>query len=426
MLAQTTQAETLATGTLEPQLSDVMPSNVTPSNPALNLPTLPALNAVCAPAALTVTLRNVKHTVAARSTLPALKCVALTATPPYDPAEGVGQITVSTSRLDAFSSAWFAARVNSPGSIAVPYEMFSELVARLPQNATVHLEMDAALQMLRVRCDEIVTNIKGLSATEFPQPPVWETGAQIELAGKEFKGLLRQVVYAAATDDSRPVLTGILFELHPNGLAFAAADGFRLSLRAQEAATGIQAAQRVIIPAQALRDLEKIVADDAVVTLAVNPTKTHAQFTMPNYRLVVSLIEGNFPDYRQLVPTAHATRAIVDVNAFGAAVDLAMIFARQSQNLVIVQVQPGENENAGLLRITARSAEGGDTVRTLAAAVTGPAQRIGLNGKFIKEFVASVSAPQIALQCSNAASPVLFGEVGNNGYKHVLMPMHVK
>jgi len=237
--------------------------------------------------------------------------------------------------------------------------------------------------------------------------------------------LVRQVVYAAAMDDSRPVLTGILFELNPNGLAFASADGFRLSLRALETATGLQTAQRVIVPAQALRDLEKIVVEDAIVTLAVNASKTHAQFSMPNYRLVVSLIEGNFPDYRQIVPTTHATRAVMDASAFGAAVDLAMIFAKQSQNLVILDVQPGENENTGMLRITARSAEGGDTVRTLAAAVTGPAQRIGLNGKFIKEFVGSVSASQIVLQCSTPSGPVLFGEVGNNGYRHVLMPMHI-
>ncbi len=420
MLAQTTEPQTLPPDTTEPSSS-----NATLINAPLNLPTLPALNAVCAPAALAVTLRNVKHTVAARTTLPALKCALLSTTPQTDQTDGVGQLSVSTSRLDATSSAWLAARVNSPGSIAVPFDTLSELIAHLPQNATVNFEVDAALQTLRVRCDDIVTNIKGLSATEFPQPPAWETGAQIELAGKEFKGLMRQVVYAAAVDDSRPVLTGILFELNPNGLAFAAADGFRLSLRALEAATGVQTAQRVIVPAQALRDFEKIVAEDAVVTLAVNASKTHAQFTMPNYRLVVSLIEGNFPDYRQIVPTTHATRVVMDAGAFGAAVDLAMIFAKQSHNLVILDVQPGENENAGLLRITARSAEGGDTVRALAAAVNGPAQRIGLNGKFVKEFVASVSAPQIVLQCSTAASPVLFGEVANSGYKHVLMPMHI-
>lgn len=419
MLAQTTAIQSTPPQTLEPQ-----PSNLALPNTALNLPSLPALNALCAPAALAVTLRNVKHTVGARTTQSALKCVLLTAQP--EQADGVGRLIVSTSRLDATSSAWLAARVNSPGSIAVPFDTLSELIAHLPQNATVNFEVDAALQTLRVRCDDIVTNIKGLSATEFPQPPAWETGAQIELSGKEFKGLMRQVVYAAAQDDSRPVLTGILFELNPNGLAFAAADGFRLSLRAQEAATGVQTAQRVIVPAQVLRDVEKIVADDAAVTLAVNASKTHVQFTMPNYRLVVSLIEGNFPDYRQLVPTGHATRAVVDANGFGAAVDLALIFAKQSQNLVILEVQPGENENAGTLRITARSAEGGDTVRTLPAAVTGPAQRIGLNGKFIKEFVGSASAPQLVLQFSTSAGPVLYGEIGNPGYKHVMMPMNIK
>lgn len=420
MLAQTTEPQSPAVEPLEHS-----PSGATLSNPALNLPTLPALNAVCAPAALAVTLRNVKHTVAARTTLPALKCVLLNTTLQTDQTDGIGQLSVSTSRLDATSSAWLAARVNSPGSIAVPYDMFAELVARLPQNATLNLEVDAALQILRVRCDDIVTNIKGLAASEFPQPPAWDTGAQIELAGKEFKGLVRQVVYAATVDDSRPVLTGILFELNPNGLAFAAADGFRLSLRALEMGTGLQTTQRVIVPSQVLRDLERIIADDAVVTIAVNANKTHAQFTMPNYRLMVSLIEGNFPDYRQIVPTTHTTRAVVDASAFGAAVDLAMIFAKQSQNLVILDVQPGENENTGLLRITARSAEGGDTVRALTAAVSGPAQRIGLNGKFVKEFVASVSASQIVMQFGTSACPVLFGEVGNSGYKHVLMPMHI-
>ncbi len=416
-------AQTATSPSTSPQTSLPQTPTTNLSAPALNLPPIPALNALCAPAALAVTLRNVKYSVGTRSTLPALKCVLLTAQPSQS--DGAGQLVLSTSKLDATSNAWLAARVSSPGSIAVPYDTLFELVAHLPQNATVNLEVDPAFQTLRVRCDDIVTNLKGIPATEFPQPPAWQEGAQIELSGKDLKGLIHQVVYAAAEDDSRPILTGVLFELNPSGIAFAAADGFRLSLRAREAATGAQQIQRMIIPAQVLSDLEKIIADDVTVTLAVNANKTHVQFTMPNYRLVSSLIEGNFPDYRQLVPTDHATRAIVDASAFGAAVDLALIFARHSKDLVVLDVFPGENENAGTIRITARSAEQGDTVRTLPAAVTGPAQSIGLNCKFMKEFVGSATAPQLTLQLNSSASPLLCGESGNPGYKHVLMPMHI-
>src|SRR5581483_4419331 len=100
-----------------------------------------------------------------------------------------------------------------------------------------------------------VTNLKGMPATDFPQPPAWESGVQLELPGKELKGIIRQVVYAAAAEDSRPILTGVLFEIGANGLAFAAADGFRLSLRAHAIATGIKESMRVIVPGQVLRDI---------------------------------------------------------------------------------------------------------------------------------------------------------------------------
>lgn len=409
-----------AATTIEPQ--------TTPPLTALKLEPGPALNALCAPAALSLALRYVKATVASRTTLPALKCVALHATPlnaqmPSDAANG--QITLATSILEATTSAWLAAHVTAPGSIAVPYATLSDLMSRLPQNATVHFQVDAATQILRVECDDIVTNIKGLPASEFPQPPAWESGVQFELPGKELKAIIRQVVYAAATEDSRPILTGVLLEIGANGLAFAAADGFRLALRAHALVTGIQESLRVIVPGQVLRDIEKILGDDATITVGVNATKTHIQFTMPNYRLVASLLEGNFPNVQSLVPTAHVTRVIVDKSALGAAIDLALIFAQQAHNMVVLEVMPDENESAGTLRLTAVSAESGDVRRALAVNVTGAAQKLALNGKFINEFLDSANAPQIALQCNSATAPVVFTEIGNPGYTYVLMPMHL-
>ncbi len=390
---------------------------------ALNLQPAPALDALCAPAPLALALRYVKPTVASRTTLPALRCVLLTAQMTNDAASG--QFVVSTSNLNATTSAWLAAHVTVPGSIAVPYAPLSDLVSRLPQNATLHLEVDAATQILRVQCDDIVTNIKGIAVSEFPQPPAWENGVQIELSGKEFSSIVRQVAYAAAADDSRPVLTGVLFEIGANGLAFAAADGFRLSLRAQTAATGVQEPLRVIVPAQVLHDVEKIIGDDTTVALAIHSNKTHIQFTMPNYRLVASLVEGNFPNVQGLVPNAHTTRMVVDTSALRAAVDLTLIFAQHAKNLVIVEVMPGENESAGTLHLAAVSAESGDVRRALAVSVMGEPQKLALNGKFIKEFIESANTPQIAMQFNNAAAPVLFTEVGNPGYTHLLMPMHL-
>jgi DNA polymerase-3 subunit beta len=394
-----------------------------PSTLPLAVAPSPVLDALCAPAALDLALRYVKTTVAIRSTLPALKCVLLTAQTTSDAASG--QLVVSTSNLEALTSAWLAAHVTTPGSIAVPYAMLADLVNKLPQNATLHLEVDAATQTLRVQCDEIVTNLKGVPASEFPQPPAWDTGVQLNLSGKELKSIIRQSVYAAATDDSRPVLTGAFLELGMSGLAFAAADGFRLALRAHTVATGIKEPLRVIVPGKVLREIEKVVGEDITIGVAVNANKTHVEFTMPNYRLVSSLIQGNFPNVQTLVPTGHATRVIVDAKALGAAVDLALVFAQQAHNLVILEVNPSENETSGTLRVVAVSAESGDVRHALPVSVTGTAQRIALNGKFIKEFVDSVSAPQLALQFNAATSPVLFSEIGNAGYSYVLMPMHL-
>lgn len=395
-------------------IASALPLTVAPS---------PSLNALCAPAALDLALRYVKTTVAIRSTLPTLKCVLLTAQTTSDAPNG--QLVVTTSNLEALTSAWLAAHITTPGNIAVPYAMLADLVNKLPQNATLHLEVDAATQTLRVQCDEIVTNLKGVPATEFPQPPAWEVNLHLDLPSKELKGIIRQCVFAAATDDSRPVLTGAFLELGPNGLAFAAADGFRLALRAHTVATGIKEPLRVIIPGKVLREIEKVVGEDATIGVAVNANKTRIEFTMPNYRLIASLIEGNFPNVQSLVPSAHSTRVVVDAKAFGAAIDLALVFAQQARNLVILEVNPGENETSGTLRVVAVSAESGDVRRALPASVSGTPQRIALNGKFIKEFVDSASAPQLALQFNTAATPVLFSEIGNAGYTYVLMPMHL-
>jgi DNA polymerase-3 subunit beta len=238
---------------------------------------------------------------------------------------------------------------------------------------------------------------------------------------------ITQVVFSAATDESRPVLTGVDTVMDGDQLTFAAADGFRLSVRTLQLAKPVSERVEVIIPHRALVELNRLLPEETdPVELTLNATRTQVLFKLKNVELVTQLIQGTFPDYSQLIPEEHTSRVVVEVSDFLRETRIAAIFARDGSGVVRFQFTPGEELAMGKLIVSARAEEIGDNTGEMDAAVEGEADKIAFNGKYLQDYLQVLEGGRVALEMSGPSKSGVFRPVGDESYVHVVMPMFVQ
>ncbi|MDQ7029404.1 MAG: DNA polymerase III subunit beta [Ardenticatenia bacterium] len=370
-------------------------------------------------------LSIVGRAVATRSTLPVLANV-------YIGTDG-GRLKLMATNLEIGLSCWIGARVEEEGATTVPARTFDELVKQSPPEQ-IELEVDTRTETLRYRCGSLSANIKGIAASEFPIMPTAEEtdGATVRVEADVVAEVVEQVVFAAATDETRPVLTGVLMEFEEDRMTLAAADGFRLSVRSARLGAPVEAPLRVIVPARAMAELGRIVKQlGGEVLIILTPNRNQVLFHMGEVDLVSQLIEGTFPDYRLIIPKGFETRVVVDRVRFLETVRRALIFARDAANIVRLEVDstgaPAEtHEQATRLIVRAEALETGSGKEVLPAAVEGAPLEIAFNGRYLMDVLGVVGSPQVALELTTPSSPGVFKPVGSEmEFVHVVMPMHL-
>ncbi len=362
-------------------------------------------------------LSVVGRAVATRSTLPVLSNVMLST--------DNGRLKLSATDLEIGINCWIGAKVEEDGATTVPARSFIDLINSLPSER-IDMELVVRTQTLNLKCARYEANLKGIDAQEFPLIPSAEEGeGQITLEPTAFRRMIEQVVLAAATDESRPILTGVLAKFEGNRLTLAAADGFRLSVRTAELPAEVEPAS-VIIPARALAELARIGTDEEDITLVITPTRNQVLFHAPNVDLVSQLIEGNFPDYQQIIPKGSSTRTVLNTNSFLRACKTANIFARDAANIARLQIVPGGELAPGHVTIAATSAELGDNVGEIDASIEGDAVEIAFNVKYLIDVLSVMDSAQVVLETTTSSSPGVLKPVGDVDFVHVIMPMHVR
>jgi DNA polymerase-3 subunit beta len=249
----------------------------------------------------------------------------------------------------------------------------------------------------------------------------------VSLDPKGLRQAIGQSVFAAATDDSRPVLTGVDTKLEGRLLTLAASDGFRLSVYKLPLEEAVAEATEIVIPARALDQLNRLLGDeDEPVNLRTNAAKTQVLFKLENAELVAQLIQGTFPNFSQLIPSSNSSRAVAEVSEFLRETRIASVFARDGSGIVRLVVTPGEGMTTGKIVISARAEEVGDNQGELDAAVEGEGVKIAFNGKYLQDVLQALETGQLAMETTGPSSQGVFRPVGNDNYIHVIMPMFVQ
>lgn len=361
-------------------------------------------------------LTIVGRAISPRSTLPVLGNVLL--------AVDNGRLRLSATNLEIVITCWIGATVQEAGATTVPARTFSELINALPADH-VDLTLNKTTETLHVSCGQVQANIKGISADEFPVIPEPDQESRVRMEPAVLKRVIAQVAFAAATDDSRPSLTGVLTTFEGNRIMMAATDGFRLSVRSAQLAGYVEKPFNVIIPARALNEVARILSDDLeAVYISMPAGRNQIMFDMDNALLVSQLIDGKFPDYAPIIPQRHNTRTVMSTAEFAKACRTADIFARESSNTARVAVEPGDGLSPASATIAANSKETGDNIAQVDASVEGMPIEIAFNVKFMSDVLSVIDTPQVALETTSANEPGVLKPVGDNDFVHIIMPMN--
>ena len=335
-----------------------------------------------------------------------------------------GKLKLSGTNLETTITTWTDAEVHEPGEAAAPTRLFSEFVGSLP-DGPIELEAEPGSGLLRITCGKAATNINTANPQDFPPIPTAGDNAQALRSG------IRQVAFAAADSEARPVLTGVEMKLSGSAVVMAAADGFRLAVYrgALEGPLDEEAGEMsAIIPAKALTQVERLIrGQDGQVEIVLgdpeaegNRPRQQAVFRIPGVEIVSQLLQGTFPSYEQLIPQESETRAVLDTKDLQRAAWSADAFAKSDMGVTRLEIQPegngeskedenGEKHEKGRVTLSARSEETGDNQVEMEAKINrGTGQRIAFNSRYLKEMLAAVGSEKLVLEADSSSSPGVF------------------
>ena len=321
------------------------------------------------------------------------------------------RLSLSATNLDIAITHYIGAKVSEEGSITVPARLMQDFVGSLPEGV-INLELEET--KLHVTTDQYNSVVNGIIADDFPVMPAISEGKSWTVSGASLKKGLQQVVFAASSDETRPVLTGVLLHTLEGKLYIAATDSYRL---AEKRLAANKHDIKLLIPASAMQDLLRVLgdADDEV---KVTHDETQLLFQVGDVELVTRLVEGNYPDYRKLIPASFVTKATLKRADLVNVTKVSSLFARESAGSVTIEV----DAKAQSLSIRSVASQLGENTATAVAAVTGNGS-ITLNSRYLLDGLNALSGETVRFGFNGKLEPTLLSDPSNDDYQHVIMPL---
>lgn len=356
-------------------------------------------------------LRLACRALSTRAPLPILQNVLLVAE------QGILTLTATDGEIGLVTT--IPADVTHPGRTAVPARLLAEYVAQLPSEP-LRLVLDPGRRRLRVTCGRFDASLSTADPDEFPVLPSPDPSNALELGADRLRRAIDRVAFAAARDDSRPILAAVLFELGEQGLTIAAADGFRLARANIPGVAGD--ARHLLVPARAVVEFGRLLVEAEAARIIATPDGGGIHLVADGTTLFSRLVDGRFPDIDRVIPQAWRTRVVVQTASFRQAVRVAGLFGKDGQvRPVVFEARPGG------LRLLARGDETGEAEGEVAAVVEGDPQSVALNSRLLVDLLDTVDGKQLELSWMSPQSPVVVREVGRgtSADLSLAMPLHL-
>ena len=327
------------------------------------------------------------------------------------------RLLIAATNLEIASTQYIGAKVTTPGAITIPAKLITEFVGNLPKGV---VELKVTNNSLRISSASYTSLINGVIADDFPELPTINEDSLISysISTDEFKQAVSQTIITASGDATRPVLTGVYWHSHEGFLYLAATDGYRLSERKLVKTTSEVAA---IIPTSTLQEVLRTISDDMDI-VDVLFDETQVRFRLGEAEIISRLIDGNFPDYRQLIPAQSEIVTTANKSEFVRIVKIASLFARDSGGSITLTTDNDKN----VLSIHSIASELGENTSEITVETTGSGV-ITLNSRYLTEALSAVEADTVSFEFSGKLSPSILRastkDAKETNYYHVIMPL---
>lgn len=358
-------------------------------------------------------LQRIQGVVDKKNTMPILSNMLLNA-------DGNGVEIIATD-LEIGLRGRYAAEVETPGAVTVSAKKMYEIVRELPEEDVQIRTEDS--NWVKIVSGHSQFKLVGLPKDEYPAMPDVAEAGMIRIASDTLRDMIKKTIYAAGENDARYVLNGLYLHLAAAkgglNMRMVGTDGHRLSLidRTIEAK---HKDESVIIPKKAMLELRRLLEEDATETsFEIGLSKNHALFKRDGLIMVSKLIDGNYPNYQQVIPAQSTKKVAVVRDQFTHAVKRVSILSKEKTNAVKLQLEKG------VLVLSTNNPEVGEANEELSVEYAGDALTIGFNSRYLLDALTAMDTAMITLELSDPLSPCLIKEEGNDAYRCVVMPMRV-
>lgn len=324
------------------------------------------------------------------------------------------RLLIAATNLEIATTQYIGAKITKPGAITVPARLISEFVSSLPKDS---IELKVVHNNIHLKSGNYTSTINGVIADDFPELPTINESSSVSYSinTEDFKQAVSQTIITASSDSTRPVLTGVYWHSYEGQLYLAATDGYRLSeCRLVKTTSEVSA----IVPVQTLQEVLRTIVDDSD-TVDILFDETQVRFRINEAEIISRLVDGNFPDYRQLIPKKSDVTAVVDKQEFIRVTKIAGLFARESGGSVTLTV----DKDKKAVSLHSIASEMGENTSELSATVSESGQ-ITLNSRYLAEALSVLTDDTIEIGFSGKLSPcILKSTLKNTNYYHVIMPL---
>jgi len=329
------------------------------------------------------------------------------------------KIFVSSTNLEISASVQVGAKIEEEGEISIPSKVISELISNLPKE-TINLSSEK--EQLKISTSSFSSTILGMNSSDFPKiPNSIDENNSTKLPRSEFVKGLSQVVFATSTDETRPILTGVLFILSEDNLVLVATDGFRLSQKKINLQSKNKESKKIVVPKNVLNEVSRLSEENENILFDSQEKEKQVLFGNSAVVLTSRLLEGDYPDFEKIIPKNSTLKVLVDKEELSRAVKLASIFARESANVVKFKVLKDS------IKVTAESGQSGNQEAKVDAKVEGLTAdfEISFNYRFVEEFLHSVFGEEVKMEFSTVDKAGVFTDSSDSSYLHLIMPVKV-
>ena len=322
------------------------------------------------------------------------------------------RLLIAATNLEIAITEYIGAKITKPGAITIPAKLVAEFVGNLPNDT---IEFKVVKDNLHIQSGSYKSIINGVIADEFPELPTINEDASVQynISVNDFKQAVNQTIVATSNDMARPVLTGVFWHSVEGMLYLAGTDGYRL---AERRLVKTKSQVSAIIPSSTLQEVLRVLSDDSE-NIDILFDEMQVRFRIDNTEIISNLIDGNYPDYRQLIPATSANSAIVKKSDFSRIVKISGLFSRDSGGSLNISLKDDA------ISIHSIASELGENTSKVEAAITGEGE-ITLNSRYLTEALNVIDCEEVSFGFDGKMSPSLIHAVGKDvDYYHIIMPL---